>query len=72
MTELSPAAQIILDAAWEEAVLLGAYQQYPAHRKVLAVAFYALADHVVPANGSHRNNEIRAEILSIASELENY
>ena len=71
MAELSPVAQAVLDSAWDEAVALGAYQQYPAHHKVLAVAFRALADHVVPANGSRRNNEIRAEILSIAFELEN-
>lgn len=36
----------------------------------LAAALRALADQVVLAHGSRRNNEIRAEILAIAAELE--
>jgi hypothetical protein len=38
--------------------------------KIAAAALCALADQVVPANGSRKNNEIRAEILAIAAELE--
>jgi hypothetical protein len=36
----------------------------------IAGALRAAADQVVPANGSRKNNEIRAEILAIAAELE--
>jgi hypothetical protein len=60
-TLLSPAAQPLSPAAqgvWE------AFEQAG-----LAGAFAALADQVVPANGSRKNNEIRAEILAIAAEL---
>lgn len=35
-----------------------------------AAALRALADQVVPANGSRRNNEIRTEILALAAELQ--
>jgi hypothetical protein len=36
----------------------------------IAGALRAAADQVVPANGSRKNNEIRAEFLAIAAELE--
>jgi hypothetical protein len=36
----------------------------------VAAALRAAADQVVPANGSRKNNEIRAEFLAIADELE--
>ena len=64
---LSPAAQAVLDAYWEtfNAPLEGAI-----HRP-LAAALRAIADQVVPVNGSRKNNEIRAELLAIATELEN-
>jgi hypothetical protein len=39
-------------------------------RTMLAAALRAAADQVVPANGSRKNNEIRAELLTIADELE--
>jgi hypothetical protein len=35
----------------------------------LAAALCAAADEVVPADGSRKNNEIRAELLAIAAEL---
>lgn len=38
-------------------------------RHGLIAALQTLADHVVPANGSRKNNEIRDEILSIANQL---
>jgi hypothetical protein len=38
----------------------------------LASALRAAANQVVPANGSRKNNEIRAELLAIATELENH
>lgn len=63
MTELSPAAQAVLSSYMEE---------YWAGRLAVAAALEALADQVVPANGSRRNNEIRAEILGIAAELRDF
>ena len=68
MTDLSPAAQEVLDAYWEpfNAPLEGAI-----HRP-LAAALHAVADQVVPVNGSRKNNEIRAELLAIATELEGH
>jgi hypothetical protein len=38
--------------------------------QLAAAVLRAAADQVVPANGSRKNNEIRAEILAIADELE--
>ena len=38
--------------------------------RAISAALRALADRVVPADGSRRNNEIRAEILAIAANLE--
>ena len=65
MNDLSPAAQAVLDA-WlnseKGARMLG-------DPSCLAAALEAAADQVVPANGSRRNNEIRADILAIAAEL---
>lgn len=37
--------------------------------ELIAAAIHELADWVVPANGSRRNNEIREEILAIANAL---
>jgi len=62
---LTPAAQAIWEAFNEDEA--GVFVDYG---DKLAVAFAALADQVVPANGSRKNNEIRAEILAIAAELE--
>ena len=69
MTQFSSAAQAILDAInkeldeapWDVSFLAGVSA---------AAALRAAADYVVPANGSRRNNEIRADILAIAAELE--
>ena len=66
MTNPSPAAEAIwntYNAAFDEA---GVFTDYG---DALAAALRALADQVVPANGSRKNNEIRAEILAIADEL---
>jgi hypothetical protein len=40
-------------------------------RDAIAAALRAAADQVTPANGSRRNNEIRADIFAIAAELDN-
>ena len=62
---LTPAAQAIWEAFNEDEA--GVFVDYG---DKLAAALRALADQVVPANGSRKNNEIRAEILAIAAELE--
>jgi hypothetical protein len=62
MTELSPQAQAVLDGFRAVPTLMD--------RPSIAGALKAAADQVVPANGSRKNNEIRAEILAIAAELE--
>jgi hypothetical protein len=62
MAELSPTAQAVMKAYEDSGVLRG-----PA----LAAALRAAADQVTPANGSRRNNEIRADIFAIAAELDN-
>jgi len=64
-----PAAQAVLDAvvvvSWDWSNL------EPASSSVVAAAaLRAVADQVVPVNGSRKNNEIRAELLGIATELE--
>lgn len=67
MAELSPQAQAVLDAYCTHADLLN---REVSHEEMLAAAIRAAADQVVPANGSRRNNEIRADLLAIAAELE--
>jgi hypothetical protein len=67
---LSPVAQAVLDAInkeldeapWDVSFLAGVSA---------AAAIRAVADQVVPAGGSRKNNEIRAELLAIADELKN-
>jgi hypothetical protein len=66
MSKLSSAAQAVLDACG-----CGApdSQFQLVARGFAAATLRAVADQVVPANGSRKNNEIRAEILAIADEL---
>ena len=59
MSELSPQAQAVLDAAG-------------ATYADTAAILRAAADQVVPGDGSRRANEIRAEFLAIVTELENH
>jgi hypothetical protein len=66
---LSPAADAVLDAymnncGWLDGPLEKDY-------RCAAAVLRAAADQVVPANGSRKNNEIRAELLAIAAELDN-
>ena len=68
MAELSPQAQAVLDA-----VLTGNLtgpERYWA-RAHAAAALRAAADQVAPSDGSRRTQEIRVEMLAIATELEN-
>jgi plasmid stabilization system protein ParE len=74
VSNLSPAAQAVLDAA-------GCHVYYPAHRKALAAALRAAADQVVPHPGRYPMNEYMeglrdckqdfyAALRGIADELE--
>jgi hypothetical protein len=64
---MSPAQKVL--AAFLDAPLVS--RCYPTYRRhQVAAALRAAADEVVPADGSRRNNEIRAELLAIAAELE--
>jgi len=65
MTQLSPAAQKVQAAFWEGIQHIENVDEFN-----LAAALRAAADQVVPVNGSRKNNEIRAELLAIATELE--
>jgi hypothetical protein len=66
VAELSPQAQAVINATAEQ--VLADRRINMEH--ITAAALRAAADQVVPANGSRRNNEIRAELLAIAAELE--
>jgi hypothetical protein len=69
MTNLSRAAQAVMDAAFS--AYWSAEQEAPNDEGMIAAAaLRAAADQVVPANGSRKNNEIRVELLAIAAELE--
>jgi hypothetical protein len=63
---LSPAAQAVLNAATEGfwSSSLGS------EGNGAAAVLRAVADRVVPVGGSRKNNEIRAELLAIANELD--
>ena len=70
MTNLSPAAQAVLDAymnncGWLDGPLDRDY-------RCVAAVLRAAADQVVPGDGSRRANEIRSEFLAISDELENH
>jgi hypothetical protein len=80
MTDLSPAAQAVLDAYFTHADLLN---REVSHEEMLAAAIRAVADQVVPHPGRYPMNEymegirnakhdVRAKILAIATELENH
>ena len=75
MTELSPAAQSVLDAAMQHSG--PAFE--PVVCKMVAVALLVTADQVVPSDAMEPRNylpmaiecqRIRAELLAIADELE--
>jgi hypothetical protein len=60
MTNLSPAAQAVLDA----------YRSSHLSINNLAAALQAAADQVVPLSTNRRQNDIRFGLLRIANELE--
>jgi uncharacterized protein (UPF0147 family) len=79
VTDLSPAAQAVLDAFLDSPVDVGNY--YATRSRQIAVALRAAADQVVPENlrkyETYTNEAIRlnrmhvrAEVLAIAAELE--
>jgi 1,6-anhydro-N-acetylmuramate kinase len=65
MSNLSPAAQAVYDAAHTADSMPAA-----SLADAMAAVLRAAADQVVPAGGSRKNNEIRDELLAIADELE--
>jgi hypothetical protein len=77
MTDLSPAAQAVLDAFLDCSVDAGNYYATRSHQ--IAAALCAVADQVaspIPddctADVFNRQLDIRAKILAIATELENH
>jgi hypothetical protein len=68
MINLSPAAQVVLDAYWDDAPLESGA------RCGLAAALRAVADQVVPENTgiSYTKQDIRAALLAIADELDGH
>jgi hypothetical protein len=67
MAELSPQAQKVF---WAFNRAASGKPDDWHYLPAIAAALRAAADQVVPANGSRKNNEIRAEFLAIADELE--
>jgi hypothetical protein len=74
MTDLSPAAQAVLDAAMQYEINPECYS-----REIAAAALRAAADQVVPSDAVEPRNylpmamecqRIRSELLAIAAELE--
>jgi hypothetical protein len=77
MTDLSPAAQAVLDAFMDSPVDAGNY--YATRSRQIAAALRAAADQVVPSDTVEPRNylpmamecqRIRSELLAIATELE--
>jgi len=77
MTQLSPAAQAVMDAFLDSAVDAGNYYATRSHQ--IAAVLRAAADQVAPSDAAEpRNNlpmaiecqRIRKELLDIATELE--
>jgi hypothetical protein len=66
MTNLSPAAQAVLDAAMASAIknLHGTYE------RDIAAALRAVVVQVAPVSTNARQMKIRDELLAIANELE--
>jgi hypothetical protein len=68
MTDLSPAAQAIINAA---VVAGGGYgRATPVLHARLAAALRTVADQVVPVSTNRKQLEIRFDLLRIAAELE--
>jgi len=68
MTDLSPAAQAVLDAYFTYADLLN---REVSHEEMLAAALRAAADQVAPDDGiSAEVRQVLNKILAIATELE--
>ena len=73
-SKLSPAAQIVWDAAWQLSPV-NCKSHEDRRRQQIAAALRAAADQVVPFNDemsvlARSLREIRLELLSIANELE--
>ncbi len=75
MTNLSPAAQAVLDAFMDSPVDAGNY--YATRSRQIAAALRAAAGQVVPSNALYARSccefvgeQCRAQLLAIAAELE--
>jgi hypothetical protein len=69
MTDLSPAAKVVLDAAAD--VYWDWSDMSPASSSIIAAAaLRAAADQVAPLSTNLRQNDIRFGLLRIATELE--
>jgi hypothetical protein len=69
MTDLSPAAFAVWDAAWD--CPIGDCSIKQGRRRQIAAALRAVADQVVPVAPYYENCDVvREEILDIAAELE--
>jgi hypothetical protein len=64
MTDLSPAAQAVLDAVEDDCI-------HPSDKhRLAAAALRAAADQVAPLSTNRRQDDIRQKLLAIAAELE--
>jgi hypothetical protein len=64
MTELSPQARAVLDAAEDDCI-------HPTDlHKIVAAALRAAADQVVPTTVDPRLGTVRSDLMRIAAELE--
>lgn len=75
MTDLSPAAQAVLYAAAQAMECPDGFLPY--ERELMAAALRAASDQVVPSDPNmperwEVKDEIRADLLAIADELENH
>jgi len=71
MTELSPAAQAVLDAWDAKLDPMVTCLTHDPEREALAAALYAIADQTINVQWSVEMWELHQEIYAIATELEN-
>jgi hypothetical protein len=68
MTDLSPAAQAVFNAAWTCPIVLG---DHPVTRsRQIAAALRAAAEQAAPFSTNLRQNQIHQRLVAIATELE--
>jgi len=68
MTDLSPSAQAVFNAAWTCPIVLG---DHPVTRsRQIAAALRAAAEQAAPFSTNLRQNQIHQRLVAIATELE--